>query len=142
MRKEYRPSIIVLLEPRISSETADAICNRLGNNRWVRSKAFGFSGDMWVLWDDMAIGLSLKQADRFFLHFKVRMAGGLQWKLTTIYASPNSSIRSHLWEKLDEIEVRQPWAFIGDFNCVLLDEREDRSLGHPHASRIGLGGAA
>lgn len=28
--KEYRPKIIILLEPRISGDTADAMCKKLG----------------------------------------------------------------------------------------------------------------
>lgn len=73
------------------------------------------------------IGLRLKQVDRFFLHFEVRMVEGLQWELTTIYVSPSLSIKRNFWKKLDKIEVRQLWALVGDFNCVLLDDERSSS---------------
>lgn len=89
-------------------------------------EASGFSSGILVMSDDQVISLRLKQADRFILHLEARMVGGLARELTAIYASPNSSIRRHLWERLDIIEVWLPWALIGDFNCVLADE--ERSL--------------
>lgn len=39
--KEHRPSIAVLLEPRISGATADAVCEKLRLGKWTRSEVFG-----------------------------------------------------------------------------------------------------
>lgn len=36
MMREYRPKIIILLEPQISGETADRVCKRLGKKHWAR----------------------------------------------------------------------------------------------------------
>lgn len=75
MMKEFRPSIVALLEPQISGSTVDEVCAKLGRKSWIRSEATGFSGGVWVLWDDKAISLSLKEANRFFLHFDMKSAG-------------------------------------------------------------------
>lgn len=115
MMMEYLPSIIVLIEPQINGEPTNVVCKRLGKRKWIRSEAFGFSGGIWVMWDDEVINLSLKQADRFFGHLEVRMIGDLDWEFTAIYVSPNSSIRRHLWGRLDSSEVRLSWALVGDF---------------------------
>lgn len=53
----YKPSVIILLEPRVSGATADSVCKRLGMKRWVRSEASGFSSGVWVCWDDDQISL-------------------------------------------------------------------------------------
>lgn len=124
LMNEVRPAIVVLLEPRISSLTADAVCAKLGRRRWIQSEATGFSGGIWVLWVEDMFDLRLKNASKFFLHFEVKSTGGKRWELTVVYASPNPSIRRHLWAALDEIVVSDPWLLVGNFNYVLLhDER-------------------
>lgn len=45
--------------------------------------------------------------------FGSKIGGGLEWELTAVYASPNPSIRRHLWDKLDGIEVSRPWVLMG-----------------------------
>lgn len=47
LMKEFRPKIVILLEPRISREIVDRVCKKLGNKKWARAKAFGFSGGVW-----------------------------------------------------------------------------------------------
>lgn len=75
MVKEHMPPNIVLMEPRISGDTADDVCMRLGKNKQIQFEAFRFSDGLWILWDDEAIDLRLRQADRFFLHLGVRTLG-------------------------------------------------------------------
>lgn len=31
---------------------ADQVCRKLGKKRWVRSEAGGFSGGVWIFWDE------------------------------------------------------------------------------------------
>lgn len=37
--REYRPMIVILVEPRVSGEVADRVCKSLGKKRWIRSEA-------------------------------------------------------------------------------------------------------
>lgn len=60
---------------------------------WIRSEAAGFSGGVWVLWNDVDIGVKLRVAHKFFLHMTVSLTGDRQWLLTAVYASPQSSAR-------------------------------------------------
>lgn len=47
MMKEFRPSIVVLLKPRISGLTANDVCAKLGRRRWIHSEAAGFNSGIW-----------------------------------------------------------------------------------------------
>lgn len=116
--RRYRPKIIVLLEPRISGNEADDSCRRLGRRDWIRSKARGFSGGIWILWDRQEIALTVIHVELHFVHLLVHEANGKIWELTAIYASPQRSLRPALWKQLESIQRSYPWVLIGDFNCT------------------------
>lgn len=69
--REFRLKIVILLEPRTRGETADKVCKKLGKKRWVRSKLVGFSGGVWVIWDDEEVELKMMTIRRSFIHMKV-----------------------------------------------------------------------
>lgn len=71
-RKRFNPAVIILMEPKISDTTADAVCRKLGKNQWIRSEAEGFCGGVWCLWDDEEIEIKLKCGHNFFLHVTVK----------------------------------------------------------------------
>lgn len=105
------------------------VCIRLGKKNWIRSKAAGFSGRVWILWDDSEINMKLEYAHRFFLHLLVRSAMGREWEFTTVYASPNPRCRKYLCGKLDGIRVGRLWLLMSDFNCVLKAEEKSSNKG-------------
>ena len=55
--EQYKPKIIVLLEPRISGIKADRVVKNLGFDRSHRIKAEGFAGGIWVLWREVVVYL-------------------------------------------------------------------------------------
>lgn len=119
----------IFLEPRISGATADAVCMKMGKDRWIRSEADGFSGGVWVLWNEGKTDLKLKYSDKFFLHIEAKTGGGKEWELMAVHARPNLSVQMFLWERLNAIAVRRLWMLVGDFNCVLHDnERSSNSV--------------
>lgn len=134
LKGRFRLLIMILLEPHISEEQADVVCRRIGKSLWVRSEVEGFSGGVWVLWDEEELEVELRYAHKFFLHFAVRTMDNKHWEFTAIYASPNATKRRRLWPKL---QVDAPWLLLGDFNCVLRDEERSSQKG---ASTI-LGGS-
>lgn len=75
---QHRPTIIILLEPRISGAKADAICRKLDKNRWVRSDAEGYSKGIWCLWNDEDVFVQLRYAHTYFLHFVVCSSMGAE----------------------------------------------------------------
>lgn len=74
--KAHRPMVVILLEPRISGAAADVVRKEMGKGRWIRSEAVGFSGRIWVPWNENEISLKLRYSDRFFLHLEVKSRGG------------------------------------------------------------------
>lgn len=91
----YKPLIIILLEPRISSIEADEACSCIGKKTWVHSEAIGFSGGIWMLWNRDDITLRLQLVEKYFIHLLVSLGDGSNWELTIVYASPQSNLRSH-----------------------------------------------
>lgn len=92
-QKVYKPVIIVLIELKISGIEAHTVCRRIGKSHWFRSEATGFSGGIWLLWNDNDISVSLRYAHKLFLHAAVVSAGGKAWDLIAVYASPNPRMR-------------------------------------------------
>lgn len=137
--REYKPKILILLEPRISGETADKVCQKFGKKSWARSESVGFSGGIWVFWEDDEVDLRLLKVRKSFIHMKVRFGDEGWWQLTAVYANPQSGIRRFLWEQLDVLGSNCPWMLIGDFNCVLADEERSSGKGPHLASKAGSG---
>lgn len=50
--QEYKPSVLALLEPRVSGRTADSIIKQTGYPNSHRIEATGFAGGIWLLWQD------------------------------------------------------------------------------------------
>ncbi|XP_031124340.1 uncharacterized protein LOC116027055 [Ipomoea triloba] len=46
---KHHPDILCLVETKTSGCNADAICMKLGFEKWARVEALGFSGDIWIL---------------------------------------------------------------------------------------------
>ena len=70
----------------------------------------------------------------------VKGAEGEEWMLSVVYASPNPSIRRHLWEYLFHIDnsIKFPWLVVGDLTAMvhLAENNGGRSIGR--ASQSGL----
>lgn len=139
-RRDHNPSIIVLIEPKMSGSGVDEVCKKHGKSHWVRSEAEGFSGGIWLLWDDSAINVVPVDVNRFFIHALVSLKNGLRCMLTAVYASPRGSVRRNLWAKLDMLVIEKPWILMGDFNCVL--RSEERSSGSGVFSSFVVGKSA
>lgn len=59
MMRGYNPTLMVLLEPRISGAGASEVCRRLRKTQWIRSEADGFSGGVWLPWNEDSIKIEL-----------------------------------------------------------------------------------
>lgn len=46
LRTNYRPKLIILLEPRLSGEGANEVCKKIERSHWIRSESWGFSGEI------------------------------------------------------------------------------------------------
>ena len=47
-----KPTIFGLFEIKVSGVKADSICRKLGFDEWIRVEALGYSGGIWVFWNE------------------------------------------------------------------------------------------
>lgn len=55
----HRLDFLIVLEPRISGPVADTVIRRIGLEFHLRSEAIGFSGGIWLLWNDVGCDVEL-----------------------------------------------------------------------------------
>ncbi|KAI9124952.1 hypothetical protein K1719_003568 [Acacia pycnantha] len=119
MKRRYRLDLVVILEPRISGNTASKVIKNWGFKHSVRVEAVGFSGGIWILWEIDDLSVDVRILDEQFIHCKLRF-GREEMIFTAVYASPNEQRRNRIWETLQIIasEVVEPWMLVGDFNEI------------------------
>ncbi|KAL8152326.1 hypothetical protein V2J09_010086 [Rumex salicifolius] len=107
--RTHDPSILVLLETRLSGDRADKVCHAIGFDGVCRSKAIGFRGGIWILWRTSRV--QLEEVD---VHGQVVT----KWLFSAIYASLAPQSREELWRRLLEFNNPEmfPWLLMGDFN--------------------------
>lgn len=91
MKRNYNPEIIALLETRVSGEIADNACRGTSMRSWFRTKADGFSGGIWILWDEERVSLKVVHAHYQFVHIQISRRDEEAWFLTIVYASPHAT---------------------------------------------------
>jgi len=122
----HKPSIVALVETRISGAKAQDVCNRVGFRNWFRVEAQGFQGGIWVFWNSDETDLVVLNSHDQFVTVEVKPQGLASWILTFNYASPQLHNRDILWPQLQQFAstVGKPWLLAGDFNeTVSLEER-------------------
>lgn len=129
MKRTHKPTMIVLLEPQISGSEATEVCRKLGVTRWLRSEASGFSGGVYLLWNNDAIEVELLSVHKSYIHVAIESANTRRWHFTAVYASPKAHIRKLLWPELDALHTGDLWMLMGDFNCVLKCEERNTGSG-------------
>ncbi|CAL1378455.1 unnamed protein product [Linum trigynum] len=119
-RRKYRPSIVILVEPKISGTRAEDVIKELGFDQNLVLDAVGFAGGIWVVWDSSLVTITEVDRASQFLHVRVRY-GQVQWLLTAIYASPALVQRRDLWNSIRDLAegITEPWMLAGDFNSIL-----------------------
>ncbi|XP_031107590.1 uncharacterized protein LOC116012231 [Ipomoea triloba] len=134
---EHRPEIFCLMETKTSSTNADAVCSRLGLDRWARVEALGYSGGIWILWSD-ALKLEILHSNPQFVHLLIKENSGRQWNFSMVYGSPSLHLRRRLWRALsrNKVQVNHPWLITGDFNAIVSNE-ECSNPSNPGAHRNG-----
>ncbi|WJX64016.1 hypothetical protein P8452_48843 [Trifolium repens] len=105
----------------------------LGYDDYVASEGQGFAGGIIVAWKKDYIQVDVIVKKFQFIHMKVNYTGGRWWYFIAIYASPNESNRSNLWNDLKVIagNMTEAWIIAGDFNDIM---SEDEKRGGVRAS--------
>ena len=122
----HKPSIVAMVETRVSGPRAQNICDLVGFRNNFRVEARGFQGGIWVLWNSDELDIEVLTAKEQFVMMKINPQGQLTWVLTIIYASPQITTRDTLWPDLQQFasDYHGPWLLAGDFNeTATLEER-------------------
>lgn len=127
---EFRPRVVVLVEPRVALGYNDKIIRRTGFEFSHRVESNGYSGGIWILWNNR-VDVKVLVNHRQFVHSVIKMSDRDQMIFfTAIYGSQNPTNRKDLWEDLTNTmaQNRGPWLLGGDFNALLTgDERKGGS---------------
>ncbi|KAL8159453.1 hypothetical protein V2J09_000990 [Rumex salicifolius] len=114
--KQNRIDIVALMETRVSWHmTSD-----------VRVEAVGFSGGLWLLWNNNNFHLSVVIVHDHFIHNRVTIEEDTLL-LVVVYAPPTPQSRQNFWLGLETKlrDISEPLFIGGDFNCILtLEERQ------------------
>jgi hypothetical protein len=122
LMRYHQPSIVVLVETRISGQRAEIISTGLGFDSVVQSEAEGFSGGIWLLWDSDAVNIDVISINQQVIHAVVQVSSSSpSWLFSTVYASPLHASRVLLWDHLTSFANSHslPWMVAGDFNEIL-----------------------
>ena len=118
----HQPTIVVLMETRISGQRAVDVSIALGFDCVIRSDAEGFSGGIWLLWDSGLVTLDILQVNNQAIHATVQVHhSNPPWLFNAVYASPRFASRLLLWEQLTSFAESHNflWKIAGDFNEIL-----------------------
>lgn len=121
--------ILAICEPKVQFSKASDTLLKLGFNEFKIIEACGFSGGLWLLWNNTKFSVDLVDAAFQAIYLKISIPGVSPWILTVLYASPNVSLRNNLWGYLDNLFSRHnlPWILIGDYNELI--STADKSTG-------------
>ncbi|XP_021823964.1 uncharacterized protein LOC110765197 [Prunus avium] len=122
--RTHHLDLLFICEPRISGKKALDMAKSLGFSSYEIVDPVGFSGGLWLLWNDNKINIQILGTTDQAITSCVSWHGQAPWILTTIYAKPCASKRAMLWDYLNFVASchQLPWILAGDFNEMLFME--------------------
>ncbi|XP_061336944.1 uncharacterized protein LOC133284010 [Gastrolobium bilobum] len=115
-------AVLALLETKIQGARGDVIIRKLGFSKKFKQETVGFSGGVWILWDDRDVEVEIIKSHHQYVHTRIHYVEDKRMEVATfVYGSPRRVERLQLWEELLVIadSVVGPWVLVGDFNSVL-----------------------
>lgn len=119
--RSHHLDMLFLCEPRISGAKAISVVKTLGFPCFEVVDAVGFSGGLWLLWDDSRVHVEVVGTSDQTISACVARNGQDPWLFTGVYASPNAVKRGKMWDYLSFVAAshNMPWLIAGDFNELL-----------------------
>ncbi|CAN1136492.1 hypothetical protein LINPERHAP2_LOCUS9487 [Linum perenne] len=106
---QFKPSIVFILEPRISGNKADVVSRKLGYTDCVRVDSVGFAGGIWVLWSSSVTKLRLISSGDQFIHLQGSCQDHEKFFLTAIYGPRFTWKWGAVNERLDRALINPEW---------------------------------
>ena len=86
--RNYKPTILALLETRISGERANEACNNIGFDGKFRIGAQGFSGGIWMFWKAGSITVNIIISHPQYITLEVVLYGRMTGYLLLFTIAP------------------------------------------------------
>lgn len=95
--------MVVIIETRISGDRAVRISQDFGFTNFAIADSVGFSGGLWLLWNEDEIHCDILDVTTQEIHACVQIfPNSSPWIFSAIYGRPNYAIRRELWKTLQE----------------------------------------
>ncbi|KAJ9177111.1 hypothetical protein P3X46_012362 [Hevea brasiliensis] len=125
------PTILVLVETKLSGSKAGSTLAILGFDHWIQVKAFGMSRGIWLFWKSPFEVYVIRMHSQY-IHFMVKDGMKLSWFFVAICGSPREHLSHRMFSSILDLAMNSsaPWLLVSDFNNFL-DTSETTSL-DPH----------
>lgn len=100
---KYKPNVVFICETRVGGHRAEAIMSSLGLPCSIRVDPMGFSGGLWLLWNNENVKISVHSQTFQEIHATIEVPNSPFSLLSFVYASPQRDRRFLLWENLKSI---------------------------------------
>ncbi|KAI8001392.1 hypothetical protein LOK49_LG09G02886 [Camellia lanceoleosa] len=90
LKKNHRPSIIVLMETKIDLSSMGSFFNKLGFTASSHVDPVGRSGGIWVLWDPFKATVKALEVNAQVIHAKIQRDNHVDWVLSAVYGKKRS----------------------------------------------------
>ncbi|XP_061361234.1 uncharacterized protein LOC133305091 [Gastrolobium bilobum] len=122
LKFRFNIKVLALLETKIQGNRGETIIRKLGFPKFFKQEAVGFSGGIWILWDDRDVEVEIIQSHHQYVHTKILYLEEKKFNFVSfVYGSPRRIERCCLWEGLEELAegIHSSWVILGDLNSVL-----------------------
>lgn len=97
-------AILVVMETKFGGSKAKEVTNRLPFDEAIHTETIGFTGGLWLLWNEDKVEIEELAKTTHEIHVEVKVrAPNLSWIFFAIYASPRSEERCILWNNLTKV---------------------------------------
>ncbi|XP_028754831.1 uncharacterized protein LOC114714269 [Neltuma alba] len=130
--RRYDINVLCLLETRVSGCKADEVVRRCGFSNWLRVEASGYTGGIWVLWNDHEMQVNYICSSTQLLHCEIcDLRNGEKYLTSFVYGETSRAKRMNLWHSLRTItgHLERAWLVVRDFNTFL--KPQDKLGGSP-----------
>ncbi|KAK3019179.1 hypothetical protein RJ639_004728 [Escallonia herrerae] len=108
------------MEVRVQGHRSEDILRRTGYNKVHCIETRGFSGGIWLFWRKDWIDVEILPSHNQVLNAVVKGNDREDWLFSALYATPNRTAKSDLWNYLEEMtsNMQLLWLVAGDFNDI------------------------
>lgn len=101
MCRVHRPDFLCLLETRSNSSSVMDIPNLLHFQNNFRVHSDGFSGSLWVMWNNVGFQATVIGSSSQAIHMCVSDRDKEPWVLSFCYVRPHSDSKSQFWRDME-----------------------------------------